>query len=71
MQEGEFIYYGGYFFDLGIKTEHIDFNVELYDERDDLLFSIVRMPHLICSISSKLYFSAFRAGDTSNSSYCQ
>ena len=46
------------FLNLDIRVEENQFVYKLYDERDAVPFSIVRMPYLSSNISNKIFYSA-------------
>ena len=52
--EGSYLY-------LRIKIVHKKLNIQLYDKRDNFVFSIIRMPYPAGNISSEMFYSAFGA----------
>ena len=49
------------FLDLQIKIINNQFDVSLYDKRDDFNFDIVRMPHKSSNIPSNMFYNTINA----------
>ena len=48
-------YSEGFLFNSGIKIEHKNINIHTYDESNDFLFSIGRMPQIISYVPPKMF----------------
>ena len=47
--------------ELLVKVENNQSSIQLYDKKDDLFFSVVRIAYLRINIPSKMFYSTYRS----------